>query len=123
MFDFDGTLADTFPWFGKVFDGLADRHGFRRIDQATVPSLRGMDARQIMRHQQVPMWKLPLIVRDARAMMAADIGSISLFPGIDLALGQLAAAGITLGLVTSNSRLNVQAVLGPQQAAHFAHLE
>jgi phosphoglycolate phosphatase len=123
MFDFDGTLADTFPWFGKVFDQIADRHGFKRIDQAAVPALRAMDTRQIMRHQQVPLWKLPLIVRDARAMMTADIGSISLFPGVGVALAQLAAAGVRLALVTSNARLNVETVLGAPQVAHFAHLE
>ena len=31
IFDFDGTLADSFPFFLSVFNTIADRHGFRRI--------------------------------------------------------------------------------------------
>lgn len=34
VFDFDGTLADGFPWFADVFNTVADRFGFRRIDAA-----------------------------------------------------------------------------------------
>jgi phosphoglycolate phosphatase len=123
VFDFDGTLADSFGWFGQVFDRVADRHGFRRMDQTKVDALRGMDARQIMRHQGVSSWKVPFIVRDVRRMMAADIGSISLFPGVDAALSRLAAAGIALAVVTSNARGNVAAVLGPRLLAHFTYLE
>ena len=29
IFDFDGTLADTFPWFAGVLGEMAAKHGFR----------------------------------------------------------------------------------------------
>ena len=38
IFDFDGTLADSFPFFLSVFNTIADRHGFRRIDIAAPPT-------------------------------------------------------------------------------------
>lgn len=31
LFDFDGTLADAFPFFLSVFNTIADRHGFKRL--------------------------------------------------------------------------------------------
>jgi len=31
IFYFDGTLADSFPWFQRVFDKLAERYRFKRI--------------------------------------------------------------------------------------------
>jgi phosphoglycolate phosphatase len=40
IFDFDGTLADSFPFFVSVFNELAMRHRFRSIDLAEVERLR-----------------------------------------------------------------------------------
>ena len=31
IFDFDGTLADSFPFFLRVFNQLADEHGFHAV--------------------------------------------------------------------------------------------
>jgi phosphoglycolate phosphatase len=123
MFDFDGTLADTFPWFLQTFDQVADRFGFRRLDPTETETLRGMDARAIMRHHQVPTWKVPFIARHARTLMATQIAQLQLFGGIDAALHALADRGVTLGLVTSNSRGNAAAVLGPTLLALFAQIE
>ena len=44
IFDFDGTLADSFPWFVKVFDTLAERYHFRRIMEQKGATLRGLSA-------------------------------------------------------------------------------
>ena len=44
IFDFDGTLADSFPWFVKVFDTLAERYHFRRITEQEGAALRGLRA-------------------------------------------------------------------------------
>jgi phosphoglycolate phosphatase len=123
MFDFDGTLADTFPWFLQTFDQVADRFGFRRLDRAETETLRGMDARAIMRHHRVPAWKVPFIARHARGLMAGQIAQLRLFAGIEAALGALADRGFILGLVTSNSRSNAATVLGPALLARFAEVE
>ena len=31
IFDLDGTLADSFPWFLRTINDVADRFGFRRV--------------------------------------------------------------------------------------------
>jgi phosphoglycolate phosphatase len=123
MFDFDGTLADTFPWFLQVFDQVADRFAFRRLDPAATESLRGLDARAIMRQHKVPAWKVPFIARHARALMAQNLSQFSLFPGISQMLGQLHAQGTIVALVTSNSWSNVAAVLKAENIAFFRHFE
>lgn len=48
IFDLDGTLADSFPFFAGVFNRLATRHGFRGIEPAEVATLRGLSARELM---------------------------------------------------------------------------
>jgi phosphoglycolate phosphatase len=123
IFDFDGTLADSFPWFLGMVNGLADAHGFRRIEEHEIEMLRGLGARQVAGHLGVPAWKLPRIAREMRRQMARDIGGIALFPGVDRLLRDLAGRGIRLAVVTSNSIDNVRRVLGPDSAALIHHYE
>jgi phosphoglycolate phosphatase len=123
IFDFDGTLADTFPWFVSVFDEVAVKYGFKRLDLSNVDTLRGLDARQIMRHHQVPFWKVPSIAHHMHTLMKRDIARISIFPGISDALRELAEKGAILAVVTSNSHANVVRVLGPENTARFSHIE
>lgn len=121
IFDFDGTLADSFSWFLGVVNRLADEHGFRRMEEHEVETLRGRSARQNFAHFGVPAWKLPRVGRDFRRYMAQDIAHISLFPGVDRLLCGLAERGVRTAIVTSNSVANVRRVLGPENAALIRH--
>lgn len=121
IFDFDGTLADSFPWFLGVVNRLADEHGFRRIEEHEVETLRGHSARQMVEHCQVPAWKLPRVARRMRQHMAAEIGQITPFPGVAELLRELAGRGVQLAVVTSNSVENVRQVLGAESAALIRH--
>ena len=121
IFDFDGTLADTFPFFLDVFDILADTHGFRRLDRQQLDTLRSFDARRMMRHVGLPMWKMPRVAMHFRALMAQHSHRIALFDGIAAMLQELAGRGVALAVLTSNSEQNVRAILGPDNAALIAH--
>lgn len=123
IFDFDGTLADSFPWFIRVVNDAAARYRFKRIEEAEIDTLRGYSARQMMKHLAVPSWKLPLIVRAMRKMKAADVRQIPLFAGVDELLRDLAGRGAELALVTSNSYDNAVRILGPENAALFRYYE
>jgi phosphoglycolate phosphatase len=123
MFDFDGTLADSFPWFAQVVNDMADTYAFKRIEAHEVETLRGLNARQIIKHVGVPWWKLPRIGRHMQRLTAENIDRIALFAGVDRMLEQLSAAGVTLALVTSNSYNNARRVLGPENAARISYYE
>jgi phosphoglycolate phosphatase len=121
IFDFDGTLADSFSWFLRVINEVADAYRFRRIAEEELPKLRGYDAHRMLEHVGVPMWKMPLLQRHLRKRMTRDIGDIALFPGISGLLKDLQAQGIVLAIVTSNSFNNVREVLGRENAALVQH--
>jgi phosphoglycolate phosphatase len=123
IFDFDGTLADSFPFFLSVFNTIADRHGFLRIDIGKAGQLRHYGVRQMMDHVGLPAWKLPAASRTFMAMMKENAGAIGLFDGVAEALRHLAAQGVTIAVVSSNSGHNVRTVLGPELAALVAQFE
>ena len=113
MFDFDGTLADSFGCFLDVADAVADRYGFARLDRSDMQAVRALGARQIIQRQGVPLWKVPMIARHARTLMARDIDRVRCLPASTQPLAELAAGGARLAIVTSNSRDNVLRVMGP----------
>jgi phosphoglycolate phosphatase len=119
LFDFDGTLADSFDFFLASQNALAVRHGFATIDAAQIEEFRGLEPREIMRRQGVPLWKMPFIAKDFMTMMARDGAHVRAFNGVTGALRKLAESGMKLAIVTSNSEDNVRRVLGPDGMAHI----
>jgi len=123
IFDFDGTLADSFPFFLSVFNQIADQHGFRRIDITQVERLRHYEPRDMMRHVGMPPWKLPLAAASFKALMSENAGQVRLFPQVDHALRELARGNLELTIVSSNSEYNVRQVLGPELAGLISQYE
>ena len=123
IFDFDGTLADSFPFFVSVFNTIAERHQFRQIDTARIDSLRHLSARQMMQHVGMPAWKLPVVSKTFITMMKESAANVPVFEGIDAALRAIAAHGIELAIISSNSEQNVRAVLGVELSGLIGRFE
>jgi phosphoglycolate phosphatase len=116
IFDLDGTLADSFPWFQRNVNEVADRFGFRRVREEDVDTLRHASTREILSHLQVPRWKLPFIARHMRRLKTEQAVSIPLFDGVEAMLTTLAANGVRLALVSSDTEANAREKLGPSAA-------
>lgn len=123
IFDFDGTLADSFHFFVAAHDTLAARHGFAKLDRARLDEYRGLEARAIVHRHGVPMWKLPFIAKDFVAMMGRETGGVRLFDGVGEALRLLSERGVRLTIVTSNSLENVRQVVGSEAMLRIQHIE
>ncbi|MDM9558844.1 HAD hydrolase-like protein [Bordetella petrii] len=122
-FDFDGTLADTMPWFESVLDGVADRYGFRKVDAAERAQLRHRNAHEILKYLGIPAWKMPAIMAHVRQLMRDGAPGLQLFDGIAPALARVREAGLRLAVVSSNSPDNVRRALGPQASQLFDDYE
>ncbi|MEW5848809.1 MAG: HAD hydrolase-like protein [Myxococcota bacterium] len=123
IFDFDGTLADSFPWFLSIINSVADEYGFRRIAAEQVDAVRKLGAREILEQCRIPLWKTVFIARRMRILMGQQFHAVAPFPGVPQVLAELARQGVTLALVTSNSLENVQRVLGPETTTLIRHRE
>ena len=67
IFDLDGTLANSFPWFVCVLNGVADQFRFRRVAEHEIGDLRRCGPRELLARLDVPMWKVPWLKRGIRA--------------------------------------------------------
>ena len=121
LFDFDGTLADSFGLFSEVYDTLAIKHGFRTLAPEERRALRSMHARDVMKQVGMPAWKLPMVAAEFIGIMRERRARVRLFPGTVEALTRLGEAGVVIAVVSSNARDNVEAILGPEASAMVSH--
>lgn len=111
IFDFDGTIADTFEAAFQIFNELADELGCRRVAPSEIPLLRTMRTMEIIRYMRVPLSRMGFIARRGCEGLSARIDHIQSFPGAAEALHKLRTSGYRLGIVTSNSDFNVRRFL------------
>ncbi|MEN9139487.1 HAD hydrolase-like protein [Xanthomonas vesicatoria] len=122
IFDFDGTLADSFGFFLSTQRALAARHGFRAAQTHEVDAARKLTTRELLKQSGLPAWKVPLVAADfIRLMRGAP--PAALFPGIAQTVSTLHAGGTRLAVVSSNAVDNVQRALGEDLSAKFAVIE
>jgi phosphoglycolate phosphatase len=113
IFDFDGTLADSFPLFlGHLRQTIA-HFNLRPIAPEAVEKLRASSAPEVIRYLGIPAWKVPAVARFMRGLMTADAARTPLFPGVLDLLHRLANRGVALAVVSSNSEANIRQILGP----------
>jgi phosphoglycolate phosphatase len=123
IFDFDGTLANTFAVFGESLNTLALKHRFRLVTPEDEARMRSMSASEILRELRLPIWRVPAVRSDYRKMLHKRIDEVQPFPGITASLEALLDDGIALAVATSNTVDNVKAVLGRELVERFAALE
>ena len=123
LFDFDGTLADSFPLFLRAYGEIADRHGFARLAPEDLEMLRGLSPRQMIQHVGMPMWKLPFVAADFIAYMRSHLDEVRLFEGVESLLRDLDEAGLRIAVVSSNAEDNLRALIGPATLPHIHHIE
>jgi len=116
IFDFDGTLADSLPWFRASFHDVIARFDLTPVTAEELEGMRGLSAREIMARLNVSMWQLPAIVSDMRKRKLAAASETSLFAGIPAMLCDLQRQGIKTAIVSSDSEASVRQVLGPTTA-------
>lgn len=123
LFDFDGTIADSFDAVLAIANRLAANFGYPITPPETVEYLRKLGSREILQVIQVSPFKLPFLLRRLRAELNQEITQLKPFPGIPEALADLKNQGHSLGIATSNSVENVRLFLQANQLSnHFDFL-
>ncbi|HEX4353198.1 MAG TPA: HAD-IA family hydrolase [Polyangiales bacterium] len=111
IFDFDGTVADTFDAVVQVLNTLASEYGYRSADAAEVQQLRGLPPTEVAQRLGVAWPKVPQIVARVRKEMIRSMPLVQPCQGVPEALRLLQERGLSIGLLTSNSRENVDLFL------------
>jgi phosphoglycolate phosphatase-like HAD superfamily hydrolase len=108
IFDFDGTLADTFRVGLDIFYKLTKRG---KIPKGEMDRLRGMNFRHAVGELKIPVWKAPVLLFRGRRELRRRIGEVELFYGVPELIQQLSEQGYELHIISLNSSRNIRKLL------------
>ena len=123
IFDFDGTLADSWTVAVDALRSAARSFGYPELTSAEVDELRGRPTRDVLASFGVPLWRVPRMAAHVRDRLAGVAGDIELFDGVPEMLAALEGAGVKIGVVSSNAASTVEQVLGPDNLRRLARVE
>lgn len=109
LWDFDGTLADSWPLGLAIFNEVAAQRGLLPV--VDPDAAREMTAMQLMRKHGVSWWRLPGLATQMKNLARARIASVKIFPEIPRILRKLSHLGYRNGIVSSNNVETIQASL------------
>ncbi|MCR5454825.1 MAG: HAD-IA family hydrolase [Bacteroidales bacterium] len=108
IFDFDGTLADTFELGAQLINEYADQLGYRPIDFAVH---KDKSAKQLIKMSGVRFWQIPGLLKFFRRQSVARASEVTAFQNIPDLVRHLHANGFSLGIITTNSEQTVNIFL------------
>ncbi len=111
IFDFDGTIADTVDALVSIANSLAVEFSYAPITPEEFIILRNLTSREIFKYSGIPLFKIPFLLKKVKKELKNKIPELKPISGIEEALVQLKDNGNRLGIITSNSKGNVEEFL------------
>jgi len=111
IFDFDGTIADTFHLTVEICKTLADEFKFKKIGDEDIDVLKEKSSKEALKYLKVSPFKIPRILKRAREESQKEIESMEPIKGLKETLPKLKSLVKNIGILTSNSSENVTSFL------------
>lgn len=105
IFDFDGTLADSFATLLGIFEEVSARP--QKLTDQEINDLRGKNLRGIIKYLGIKRWQIPRMVMRAKKLITARITKIKPFADIPPVLKQLHGCGHQMFILSTNSASNI----------------
>lgn len=111
IFDFDGTIADSHKYVMEFVKKLSQKYLNRILSENEIDDLRHKWPKQIIKDLGISVFKLPKIILEAQNELAKSINLVKPFKGMKEVISDLDKKGILLGIVSTNSRENIEIFL------------
>lgn len=117
IFDFDGTIADTYHYIVRISNMLAPEFNYSLIRPDEVDELRGKTVKEVIRYLKVPILKIPALVARGKKEFLKDISQVQPAQGLSDVLHELKRCGIRMGILSSNTAVNIAQFLESHKLA------
>lgn len=121
IFDFDGTIADTLKYGQNIANKLAEEFNFKRIKEHEIPIIKNKTAQEIIKYLEIPMLKLPRIISRAHQELHLEMENIEPITGLKNILFEIKNSVDQVGIITSNSKKNVEKFLKKHSLGNVFH--
>lgn len=119
IFDFDGTIADSFGISLTIGNRLAQAYGLEPVTPERLDRWRDMSSQEILSELNLPLLKLPHLLSHFKREIQAEIRNFPFILGMRETILMLWDQNYVLGVVTSNAAGNVRDFLNHQGMGHL----
>lgn len=107
LFDFDGTVADSKAMVLSVYNELALRKGYTKIEAHNIDKLRSLSIKSRCRELNVPVYKIPFIAAYVIRQYGKSLHQLIFNPGIEDLLASLAKEEMPYTILSTNAVRNI----------------
>lgn len=119
IFDFDGTLANTLDLVAQIYNEHAQNFGAKQILMSELDDYRKLGYKKAMKKAGIRWTVLPRMVLFISKEMKSRMGVVQPYDGIVAVLAELQAAGLSIGVLTSNDGQLVREFFETHGFPHF----
>lgn len=111
IFDFDGTIADSFDMVIAIAYRLTKKADLSNIEYVKQMKDENVGLREAINRLKIPRWKQIYLLHRGRIIMSKQIHQIPVFQDIESSLKNLKDNNYQLYIISSNSTKNVERFL------------
>ncbi|MPM56556.1 Phosphoglycolate phosphatase [bioreactor metagenome] len=111
IFDFDGTVADSFGAMMEIFEEHKQEFGFEKFGENELKIYRQLGVAELIKKRNISVWKILKILRVGKKLMNQKIKSVKPFKEMKQMLMKLKKKGLVLGIISTNSEKNISKFL------------
>lgn len=108
VFDFDGTIGLTLDLSVEILNRLVDELGYRQINNNDIKVFRTQGWRKALKGVNFPLWKVPKVGIKVQTELHKQIEEVKIAEGLKDVLKKMAKKDLVLGILTSNTKENVE---------------
>lgn len=101
VFDFDGTIADSFELFVTTLNKILAKP--RPLTPDEISQLRGKQIKEIMKQVGIKSWQIPGFVIKGRREIGKNFDSVTIFDPIPSLIAELSKRGYVLFILSTNA--------------------
>ncbi len=83
LFDFDGTIADTYQAIADIADRLSSEFGYKPLSQEELLFLKNLSSREIIKRTEISLFKIPFLIKRVQTELSKEIANLPPIAGID----------------------------------------
>lgn len=107
LFDFDGTIADSFHLAMEILEDLRPIHNLPLLSETELYEMRGLSIPAILSKLGISIFALPSLIHNTKKYMHQRLNDLKPIAGMPEVLQELKRRNIPMALLTSNSSENV----------------
>lgn len=122
IFDFDGTIADSFGVIMDIFYKNKADLGFENFGEKEVKIYRQRGVKFLLTKNKISFLKVAKILKLGKEQMEEKISEVKAFDKMEPVLNELKKKGIVLGIMSTNSQKNIKKFLKKNKINEFNYV-